>query len=383
MELEFDKEIDAILRRARPIREPSAAGVTAHPDADVIAAFAEGSLPEKTRLTYIRHFADCDRCRKIMILSMPDAVESVATDAPARAAVVGTSMPWYQKLFQTRNLAVAMGALVLILGVGLAILVLDRGSDQTTTVARIDENERIAANRPLTEADRAVSATANSAVPAANTVPGAQPALPTADQLTNQVTRPGEPALPKTGAPSDADVGATAGTVSRPESPALATGEPAPLGGVPAPPPPAPMKKAAAQPVEESKDDNSKLADATTTQRAQTEDERKRESRFGATRDLPAPAAKGGPARSGPLNSQSQINQSNVYDMSVTRRAGGRSFNNRDGVWYDTAYRSQATLNYRRGTPEYAKLDGGLRDIAETLGGTVVVVWKGKAYRIN
>ena len=67
----------------------------------------------------------------------------------------------------------------------------------------------------------------------------------------------------------------------------------------------------------------------------------------------------------------------------MTRNAGGKSFNNRGGVWYDTAYHGQSTTNIRRGSDEYRKLDGSLRNIATTLGGTVVVVWKSMAYRIQ
>ena len=62
---------------------------------------------------------------------------------------------------------------------------------------------------------------------------------------------------------------------------------------------------------------------------------------------------------------------------------GGKTFNNRDGAWYDAAYNGQATADYRRGTAEYKKLDSGLRNVADTVGGTVVVVWKSKAYRIQ
>jgi hypothetical protein len=36
----------------------------------------------------------------------------------------------------------------------------------------------------------------------------------------------------------------------------------------------------------------------------------------------------------------------------------------------------------RRGSHEFKKLDSGLRSIANELYGTVVIVWKGKAYRI-
>ena len=36
-----------------------------------------------------------------------------------------------------------------------------------------------------------------------------------------------------------------------------------------------------------------------------------------------------------------------------------------------------------RGSDEYKKLDGGLKDIAEKLDGIVIVVWKNKGYRIQ
>lgn len=383
MELEFDKEMDAILRRARPIREPSVLADTAHPDADAIAAFAEGSLPDKARLAYIRHFADCDRCRRIMVFSMPEASSDVAVAAPAALPVVETMVPWYSRLFQTRNLAIAMGSLVLVLGVGLVFLIIDRGSNQNATVAQMDENERTAGNRPFDgqlPGGSAVTANANTATSAANAAPGSDTALPTADQLTNQVTRPGEPVLPKVAAPTDSGLTSPA---PRPEAD-VTREEPSALASAPAPPPPAPMAmKKAAPPSDDRKDADNQVADVTVTSREQTESERKTESRFGRSRDLPPAASKSGPARSGPLNAQSQINQSNIIDMPVTRRVSGKSFNNRDGVWYDSAYHSQGTVNYRRGTPEYNKLDKGLRSIADTLGGTVVVVWKDKSYRIN
>jgi hypothetical protein len=65
------------------------------------------------------------------------------------------------------------------------------------------------------------------------------------------------------------------------------------------------------------------------------------------------------------------------------RSYGGRTFENRNGVWTDTAYRGQATTNVRRGSEDYKKLDSGLRSIADQLSGTIIVVWKEKAYRIQ
>ena len=39
--------------------------------------------------------------------------------------------------------------------------------------------------------------------------------------------------------------------------------------------------------------------------------------------------------------------------------------------------------NVSRESDEYRALDSGIRSIAEQLGGDVLVVWKGKAYRIQ
>lgn len=88
-----------------------------------------------------------------------------------------------------------------------------------------------------------------------------------------------------------------------------------------------------------------------------------------------------GPSRDLSQNFPNRAN--NTYEMYEEKRVGGKNFRNRDGVWYDLAYRGQATTNVRRRTDEYRKLDSGLRSIAESLSGTVVVMWKDKAYKIQ
>src|SRR4051794_37183316 len=121
MELEFDKEIDAILRKARPSRGvlvgDDPAESKKHLDADTIAAFAENALPEKAKLLYVEHFADCDRCRKQLSLVMQMNTEAAAVvAAPAVEPVMEPSVPWYRSLFKAPNLALAMGGLVLAFG---------------------------------------------------------------------------------------------------------------------------------------------------------------------------------------------------------------------------------------------------------------------------
>jgi hypothetical protein len=65
------------------------------------------------------------------------------------------------------------------------------------------------------------------------------------------------------------------------------------------------------------------------------------------------------------------------------REVDGKTFSRVGSVWYDAAYQGQQTRDVRRGTNEYKKLDSGLRSITDTLGGTVVVVWRDGAYRIQ
>lgn len=70
-----------------------------------------------------------------------------------------------------------------------------------------------------------------------------------------------------------------------------------------------------------------------------------------------------------------------------TRSAGGRQFRRQGGVWVDTAYNSSlSTVNVARGSEQYRALiadEPGIRAVADQLGGTLIVVWKKRAYRIH
>ncbi len=390
MELKFDKEMDAILRRTgrgvlvgdSPPDKPK------HIDADEIAAFVENVLPAKTRALYMEHFADCDRCRKILASTMLMAGDAaVPALAPVEAEdkdLAVAAIPWYRKLFRTPNLAIAMGALVLTFGGILGFIVLqNRQAEQNASVARVTENERPQGGPYVGD-----SATANTAASAANAVPYAANAN-TNTTLSAPVpgivsATPGEPSANKPAAPASrpdlsisggvpADAPATGGEVMLKEE------ERQPLAKGAAPPPP---------PKPATTDEMDVARAEKKTEPAKDDDEArfaaKRKQVEARSRDLPAGASKSGPARSGPMNTQqNQINTQNMIEMPVTRVVGGKTFNNRNGAWYDSAYRNQATMNFRRGSEEYKKLDSGLRNIADGVGGTVVLIWKGKAYRIQ
>lgn len=70
-----------------------------------------------------------------------------------------------------------------------------------------------------------------------------------------------------------------------------------------------------------------------------------------------------------------------------TRNVAGRRFRREGDAWIDTAYRSgEATTVVRRGSDQYRALvadEPEIARVANAFGGEVVVVWKGRAYRIK
>ena len=387
MELEFDKEIDAILRKARaPVVVAVVAPLSVHLDADAVAAFAENALPEQTRQLYTVHFADCNRCRMMLsqtILLTSEAVTAdFATASNTVSAVAAETIPWYVKIFRTPNLALAMGALVLTFGGILGYLALQNRSNSTgSSVAEVRDQE-LSKGGP-TYSGAAAANTANTVATVANT----------AANTTNISTAPA-PVMPSTMSntisnPTAGDVGRSdlaPGTAARPETEKTGatgsgTADPAKPASMAPPPPPAD------QPVvsrDERKSGEDKLKDEADTKELRLS----KTDTSDRSREAPQSAKKNsGPSRASVQNNtQQEMNtQQNVAGMIAppTKSAGGKTFENRNGVWYDTAYHGQSTKTVKRGTDAYKKLDDGLRSIADSIGGTVVVVWTDKAYRIN
>jgi hypothetical protein len=64
--------------------------VASHPDADVLTAFAERSLPETERAVVLEHVARCGDCREVLALALPET-EAVA---PVRTTVRNPWLTW-------------------------------------------------------------------------------------------------------------------------------------------------------------------------------------------------------------------------------------------------------------------------------------------------
>ena len=386
MELEFDKEINAILRKAKQHAGTFPTSVASpHLDADTIAAFAENALPDRARPPLIQHFAACDACRKMLSQTILLNLEADATAASSVVPeiIADTALPWYQRLFKMPGMALAMGAVVLAFTGVLGYLVLqNRNNASNAVVSEVKEPESTRGGPYYSGKGEATNSSSTVA-----------PSFNSNSMTSNATSKNGQPVgVPETAANSAPVLagrtdsgeirtatalddkgsvdGFSTGSATVPEKPA---------GGAP-PPPPAPMDVTKTE-ADEKKPGSDKLnereKDLELAKRKESDD------RSRAYRDAPVAAAKAGPARSGPLQMQSNQVNNKSFDMPVSRVVGGKSFNNRDGAWYDTAYHGQSTTNVQRGTDNFRKLDGGLRSIANSLGGVVVVVWKNKAYRIQ
>lgn len=391
MELEFDKEIDSLLRkngegvRGVLVGDPPGGSQRVHLDADQLSAFAENAVPEKSRGLYMSHLADCDRCRRILSGLIALNAESEPVKEPVVAPVISVAgvEPWYRRLLLP-NLAYVMGGLVLVFG-GLITFSLLQSSTGSETISQSVANTS-SARGPMEVADELQStampsnsnATAASDQPLINANASSNVSVAANTSPSGQIRGKEADA-----APAD-DRASVVGESIDANKPVAAAPLEAPL------PPPSQPKPEANEVAASTLTDSDRREEKARSVEKKKDAGREREDTALAAKqaqDIPRTQAGGvskptpGPNRDGAQNFPNRAN--NTYELYEEKRVSGKNFRNRDGVWYDLAYSGQATTSVRRRSDEYRKLDSGLRTIAESLSGVVVVMWKDKAYRIQ
>lgn len=389
MELDFDKEINALLRQAARSGEFVSTTGQNHLDADEISAFAENALPEKRRNVYIKHFAECDRCRTILsntILLNSEAEIEAASSAVAAPVteIAAEKVPWYRKMFLMPNLAYTMGGLVLVFGGMLGFLVLQNiNKIGVSDVSRVQENAPARSSGP-NASDDGISYSANSTASNANAT-----ASNSATTMSNTSTN--SAAAATNSAASNSEIFSSNKPSVQPTAPAELQQNPAkPIDDVML------AEKNEAKDAKEAElNDKNKSPD--------TDAKRNDEFAKGSTAAAPPPAPKAA-APQPSITSRSEENLSRVEPkqkkrdratisgaINNTKQVGGKTFNRVGGVWIDSAYNQNGSSNMslprtksiRRGSSEYQKLDKQVRIIAESLDGAVIVVWRDGAYRIQ
>jgi hypothetical protein len=389
MEFEFDKEIEALLRQtakgetvfaaeANPqsaIRNPQ----SNHLDADEISAFAENALPETAQRKYTMHFADCDRCRKILsnLITLNSEAETISASSAVAPKIVETAKAsWYRRLFAFPNLAYAMGGLVVLFGGFLAFTVLQNTGDlQNTEVSQISESQPVASgpgfeSEPDFFASNSTANTSNTPITANSNMMMSNSASSNSSAIsmnasTNTTTRI-----------SNANTTANAASVKK----EAAAGNEAQRETQ--------EDSAKNEPKTQTTDvtatfsaDGMSFNEKKVAERPQ-DDERTKAAQAPPTAALAKPSTPKENDKKDSIRAKSRKLETSDADAE-NRQIGDKNFKRSGGVWYDSNYKGQSTTNVRRGSNEYKNLDSGLRSIAENLSGTVVIVWKSKAYRIQ
>lgn len=402
-----DSEIDVLLRRFAKVA--SGVKTTDHLDADEMNAFAEDALPAAARSRYVSHLADCDDCRRAVteLAAASGRVEKMAVPASQPPATES----WWQKigpLFAPTRLRYAAFAAVLVAVVGIGFAVWRKSHEPPSNLVaqskQTDSQDARTMSQPEEPAANAVAPQQSPTIGKALTQ-----TTPVADQKQAESTAISPPPPPK---PID--------TLARnePAPSSAATGRAAEPSANPAAPSYAPAPTVETERVDTRNRDQQNLGYLRGPQRADSNernkalDDRSRgtgdfakardEDRARTGSDQPvakeeskdaAAARKRSESRTATLASRSPARERQEEPKSDkaappeeadTRTVGGREFKRQGNAWIDVKLRSSMSIKtISRGSEEFDKLDAGLRSISQQFSGPIVVVWKGKAYRIQ
>jgi hypothetical protein len=384
MEFEFDKEMDALLRQAAQgeaaftannpkskIQNPK----SLHLDADEISLFAENSLPKTLRENAVAHFSNCDRCRSILSDLIAQNSENEIASAK-KTEVFAPTIPWYRKLFAFPNLAYTLGALVLVFSGLIAFTVLQSvDKSQNSEVSQI--SERQTGGKGMSSDGEVETVERNTEMMMSNSMSNAAMSNSAASSNAMMSNTSANSAARSFNANSASNASAVS---NKSNSPVNASPKDEPLS----------EQEAAKNVAADSALQGAPAKSLPEEKRERAKEDKKDAETTDVTKSAPVSPPKTS-ERSAVLNddatksdSLSLVAKRKMQAQSVeTTGVGGKTFNRAGNAWVDAAYKGQATTNITRGTKEYKKLDSGLRGIAENLGGTVTIVWKDKAYRIQ
>ena len=427
----FDKEIDALLRRnsrtaaRRGVLEDDGATSTlsAHLDADELSAFAEYAMPAPARSLYVAHLADCAECRRDVARLAGASNVPVEAERRVAAEVSGPKAAawrgWLGALFAPSVMRFAVPALALCL-VGVIAFVALRTREGAGLVAQKESDESngradIRQESPTTApaADAPSSANQNSMVDEVKEVDSsskqplaqrpeaeAEGAATPKDQLASGPSQPS----PVTDAAQPPP--APAGQVS--ESVGVVGGRGATGAATAAQKETREVARVAEESPREAKSENELFSER--NQQAANKSAQPRKVDIDQMPDGSRGAARGDSNNVGSRANSPTLSRREAEDdgqraapPAATKRArtaeprGGRDddtttvsghrFRRQDGVWVDVNYNaSLPQTGVRRGTEGYRALVADVPEvgrIAEQLRGEVVVVIKGRAYRVR
>jgi hypothetical protein len=426
-----NNEIDLLLRRLGRREDGGASEALIdgeHLDADELSSYAQNALPAAARARYSAHLAECSGCRKLVTELSLSLGAATATEPAKTVPVPGGLKKFLASLFSPMVLRYAAPVLgvVLVMVVGFIVL-RQRSAEKSSVMAQLDEKR---VNEPVAMSDSGPKADAAGAA--------VKP-----DQAHNNT--PGKPAEPKPAGTPGAEA-AGAGVGAAPPAP-KETSEEAPVVSqrqvqdLPASQSTPTTKLMSAEDKQKKAEDTAgRKQPETVTVAAGNSDVKASETvktagrteKFGnadtitidgaatakkedAGKDKPAapsPAAGVATAGSRANLARRRAESERAADRekraadeekdkseetkrvekddnaeTETRSVAGRRFRKQRGVWVDTAYNSgKDATTVHRNSEQFRALvadEPAIRTIAEQLDGEILVVWKGRTYRIR
>ena len=374
-------EIDTLLRSLarRNAGVVSASLDTAeHLDADELNAFAEGVVTERARSRYSAHLAECANCRAIVV----NLTQSAGFAFPRLATEVTPSISFWQQLrafFSYPLLRFVIPAIVLVSVIGIGVIAL-REKEPGDFVARHEPTQQPNLDQ------------VNQVVPSQSPLPEESNASPAPSTQPVATARPAD-ARSGESAGSNAGVATTQGPVTLQKQVDELRSQPTPtfapdLSAAPPPAAPASAERDRAQPMprqEAAKREADTERYASEPKASDSVARSKAATTVGAAANEPKQRNVQGLMREGRDNEDKDKNKSDTGQRTDSRTVSGKRFIRQNNSWIDAAYQgSRTTTNVKRGSEQYRALvadEPGLRTFAEQLGGEVIVVWKGRAYR--
>jgi len=420
-----DAQIDVLLRRNSQKTESRSASelaglkpnIEGHLDADELNAFAEGALSSSSaaRARYVSHLADCDHCRQLATQLTLAAGRSVSADgesmATARARI--SFLESLRNLFAPRKLRYTAFALVAIAAVGITFVALRRRAEDraSTLIAQNDEaapargsalktdDGTHSQNQPIDNPQLSTAAPAPQNANVARQQPS-QPGL--ADKASTAIAQPtaesgvARNVYSRENKKTENEVAQAAPSYAPP--PPGERNEPVPMEEkrlkdlrTAAPEQPAPKSAAGAFKVMERGGGADEAArrrqpetDRVRSGVAIAKEKQETESRSRSSRPESSTARRDKSASDSQDQSRNQGLAGTVSEATPEeRKAGGHTFRKQGGAWVDVKLKSSMpVITVARGSEAFREMDSSVRAIASQFSGEVLIVHKGKVYRI-
>ena len=391
MRPEPNNDIDLLLRQlSRRNGVPVSGPEEQHLDADELNSYVANALPAAARARYTEHLADCSSCRKLV--AQLSAAEGPVTVQQTASAVAPSGLKSFlASLFSPMVLRYAVPAvgLIVIAAIGVFVFRPDQGgrvaqlSEETRSVAvPVPQQEAPASSSPEVFNDGLTNRSETKEAPQREAVPPVTKETERAKSADDAGSR-GDTAGASAGAAPAAPKVTAPVVVHNEAPPATATADSA--KGKKEQAETAAVQAALNEPIKRDYDSRESTSVVVTPGQTTRNDVQVKTAQRGAT-PMGGGSLARAPAKSR-AESKSKEDSKDAEETAETRSVAGRHFRKSAGVWIDTAYDSSKPItSVARGSEQYRALVGdepSLKTIADELDGQIVVVWKGRTYRIR